>query len=125
MANEIKYSKRDWSYVEILSYICRPGASWMKLTPNNDPNHVPRKLAVKELKQEAKSWKSFLHHTIETCSNGSELQTIRALVVMTIMKKKGVNIGLLVVGAIFDMANKTQMRLIILCIECLSGQILC
>jgi hypothetical protein len=80
----------------------------MEFTPNNDPNHVPRKLAVKELMQEAKAWISFLHHTIETCSNGSELQTIRALVVTAIMKKKAVNISLLMVGAIFDIANKTH-----------------
>lgn len=103
-----KCSKRDWPYDEMLSYLCRPGASWMKFS---NLHHIPTKLEVKKLKPEAKAWTSFLHHTIETCSNGSELQTIRALAVMAIMKKQEVNIGKLIADDIFQIANNDSKAL--------------
>jgi hypothetical protein len=106
-----RFSTRYWDYDDMLNFLARPGTSWMNFVPNSDPNHVPKKLLVKDLTPMAKAWNSFFHHTIETCANGSELTTSRAIAVMAVMKGQRVDICSLIANDIFEIVKSGSRTL--------------
>jgi hypothetical protein len=95
----------------MLNFLERPGASWMNFIPNSDPNHVPKKLAVTDLTPMAKAWNAFIRHTVETCANGSELPTSRAILVMAIMQDQRVDICSLIADDIFEIVKSGSRTL--------------
>jgi hypothetical protein len=106
-----RFSTRCWKYDEMLNFLARPGASWMNFVPNSDPNHVPKKLSVTDLTPMAKAWNAFIRHTVETCANGSELPTSRAILVMAIMQDQRVDICSLIANDIFEIVKSGSRTL--------------
>ncbi|GAU33978.1 hypothetical protein TSUD_61090 [Trifolium subterraneum] len=102
---ERRFSTRFWHYDELLSFLARPSTSWKNFVPNDDPGHVPKKLSVTDLTPMAKAWNSFFHHTIETCANGSELKSSRAIAIMAVMKGRPVDICSLIAKDIFQIVK--------------------
>ncbi|XP_058742851.1 uncharacterized protein LOC131615711 [Vicia villosa] len=88
------------NHQEILSTLCRPEVDWVR---NKDG--IPRYLRTSDLTPIAKTWATFVLHTLLSCSNRSELTVLKATFLTAIVKGEPVNVGRLLADSLWDTAN--------------------
>lgn len=101
--------EEDINYEEIVETLCRPGSKWKNWEPGQ-PGY-PKRLRNTDLKPMAKSWCSFYHQNIESCSNTSEVIVSRALGVLCIVKGEDIDLGRHISNSIASIANDPNSQL--------------
>lgn len=94
-----------WPCMAMLDLLEHQGRDWQQSS-----THILRNIAVVDLNGVPKEWTYFLHHTLDTNWNNSELITMKALLWYLLQTRQPVNIKQIISGDMHDMAQSTTKK---------------